>query len=196
MRDNTQFKALVYEKAEVEKVKVKKKQKLVFRGICAFTVCFVIISAVVFETDIFSRKSVNNSEADLYTLENGAGKKSYDLYYSSLFDGAAKDDQESLEVSRIEAQAEAETFSYAADCNELSLCDIFVGATGTSNEPLSDILTIAKKECKINYNTYESFYDESEEIWKIVFINTNSNGENQSVYIDKDGKIKMIVFGE
>ena len=187
MRDNAEFKAFVYEKADVERIKVKKKKALIARSVTALSVCFVIVSVIAMGSGGFINKGFDSAKESGYGL-----KAANNMYYS------AYDSDGAMEVGVAEIQCEDITsgthFSYLGDKADFVEAD----DNGAFNESYSfsnaDFLEIAKKECRIEYESYDVFYDNAEEVWKIVFYNTDKNGTNQSVYVGKDGSLKMIIF--
>lgn len=54
----------------------------------------------------------------------------------------------------------------------------------------------AKNECTVEWDTVETFYDSEAEIWEVHFCKHDYAGGGESVYLDKNGKTLLIVYGE
>ena len=96
MRNSAQFKELVYEKACVKKSELKKKRILMTRSIAAFSVCFVIISAVVFSSgdfiSNFARAEADCGVAEAKLYNSAKGSPVYDCYEMEIADCEIADD--------------------------------------------------------------------------------------------------------
>ena len=63
-------------------------------------------------------------------------------------------------------------------------------------ESMLDVLAIAKNVCTVEYDNYNIEYDEVSKLWKVDFFKSETAGGSQTVYIDENGTVKEIVYGE
>ena len=170
MRTKEQFKAYVYEKAEAKKAENARMRNIWLRSVA--TCSLIIIIGIV---AIFGGIGIDNGLAELAPAEASPLLKTQSAYmYSAAFDGA------------VNYAVEAESAMFADDAAE-------VGRSGGSG---MDVLEIAKKECTVEYDSYTVEYDEAEELWIVVFYTEGVAGGDQTVYIDNDGTVNKIVYGE
>ncbi len=54
----------------------------------------------------------------------------------------------------------------------------------------------AKEECTIEYEAVQVAYDDNTAIWRVAFYTGGVLGGDQSVYLDRNGVIQLIVYGE
>lgn len=72
----------------------------------------------------------------------------------------------------------------------------FVNVDSIPINSQNDAIEQAKKECTVNYDTIEVWYDSTTEIWKVHFSTKNTVGGDQTVYMGNDGITCLIVYGE
>lgn len=72
----------------------------------------------------------------------------------------------------------------------------FVNTDETEITGKPDAEERAKNECKVEWDTVETFYDSEADIWKVYFSKQDYAGGDESVYLDKNGKTLLIVCGE
>ncbi len=93
-------------------------------------------------------------------------------------------------------------FSYEEDRKIYKENDPGVKHSGFNNsskvaiETVNDAIEQAKKECTIEYDTVNAYYDNTAYMWKIVFSTADTVGGDQSVYLDGYGVTCLIVYGE
>ena len=103
------------------------------------------------------------------------------------------------------------SFSFEEDCSIYIEGDPSVKADDFLNVDTCPIdnqtaaVERAKNECTIEYNATSAYYDRLTDIWRIDFFTLNRNeqgqfavasGNCQSVYLNSDGVIQFIVYGE
>ena len=210
MRSNEQFKALVYAKAEKVSAENKKKRANMMRGIA--TLSLVALIGGVF---LYSNNR-NNTEKHLY--DNGesynVAKSEYRIYDAEnfeagvmpiLLDDAVADDAAAVEAETYNysfTECAAENFSYKVDVvyyssenfEEQVQADRGNGAVDAASE--NEIVEIAKTLCTVEYNAYKVYFDNETSVWKINFHTEGTVGGDQSVYLDANGNVKMIIYGE
>ena len=213
MRSKEQFKAYVYEKANEKRVLRKHNRILFTRGLAAFSLLF-IISGVLIYGNFASNKDYAPETCNAYGNENG---KAFYYYNSSVLTDSIADDGESetaLYAKGIEEKQEAvldasttqiyganttagilQSFSYKSDIDDYKSENKDVGG-GIGVLEQSEALKIAKEKCTIDYDTADTFYDSEARIWKIVFYTPNTAGGCQTVYLNQDGSVRLIVYGE
>ncbi len=211
MRTKEQFKAYVYEKANEKRVLQKRNRMVFARGLAAFSLLFVISGALVYGNFL----SKNNYAVErCNTYGKGSGNEFYYFSKSALADSVDDGMSETvlcaetveemqgivLEASTIQNYSAnianiPRGFSFENDIADykLEIEDIACDA-GTVDQ--SEALEIAKEKCTIEYNVTDVFYDSEACIWKIVFYTRNTVGGCQTVYINQDGSIRLIVYGE
>lgn len=57
-------------------------------------------------------------------------------------------------------------------------------------------ITLAKNECKVDYDTIDVAYDSEEKIYRVSFCKEDFVGGNQDIYINQDGITELVVSGE
>ena len=108
------------------------------------------------------------------------------------------DDTESVTTSTITVG----TFNYRNERDSIEnntpgvKTNGFVNVLSVSIENEYDIISRALNECTIAYNMTDVFYDETTDVWKVVFYRNNTIGNCQSVYINGDGTTCLIIYGE
>ena len=73
------------------------------------------------------------------------------------------------------------------------------GFKNTSESPVrqkEDAVKLAKNEVTIDYNNISVYYDKKGDMWMVNFSTRNVDGGDQSVYIDKNGMTRLIVYGQ
>ena len=94
------------------------------------------------------------------------------------------------------------TFSYK------EVCDFYKGETvgikrsdfvNTEKSTITNseqAITLAKNECKVDYDTIDVAYDSEEKIYRVTFCKEDFAGGNQDIYINQDGITELAVSGE
>ncbi len=59
-----------------------------------------------------------------------------------------------------------------------------------------DVIELAKRECTAQYDGCDVDYDEGSGIYRVTFYKDGNAGGCETVYIDKNGITKLIVYGE
>ena len=96
----------------------------------------------------------------------------------------------------------APAFSYAEDEKAISKQTTGVKTEGFKNTKNASIgtveeaITLAQKEKNIESDSVNMFYDAETKICKVIFYTEGAQDEIQTVYLDKDGKTILIVYGE
>lgn len=72
----------------------------------------------------------------------------------------------------------------------------FVNTSELSSFTVKDVVDRAKKECNIEYDSTNVYFDSELNIWMVDFSTEGFDGGNQSVYINENGKTVLIVYGE
>ena len=95
-----------------------------------------------------------------------------------------------------------EKFSYSdvlADYSEETVGVRRDGFVNTEKSIVADgeqAIELAKKECKIDYNSIYVSYDDQEKIYCVEFGNRDMEGGCQSVYLSTEGITLLIISGE
>ncbi len=92
-------------------------------------------------------------------------------------------------------------FSYAEDCaafkDEPGI--LREGGWNAASSPIrseEEALRRAREECTVSYDAVQMAYDPSKEMWRVTFYTVGMLGGSQTVYLDAEGVIHMIVYGE
>ena len=79
-------------------------------------------------------------------------------------------------------------------------CNGFANTSKSTLVTDKDAIELAKNEVTIEWNTTRVYFDSKASVWKVVFFTftegTVTVGGDQSVYMDKNGKTILIVYGE
>lgn len=202
MRTNEQFKLYVYEKANEKRISQKHNRAVFVRGLAAFSLLFIISGALVYGNFTNKTQSEAATSAVYENKENGKGF--YNFSKSVLTDDAIN---ESVLVvadgAQLIAQNEAndafeiQDFSFKNDVADLKYeTEAETAIAGTGAVSTEEAIEIAKDKCTIDYNMTDVFYDSDDALWKIVFYTQNTAGNCQTVYLNYDGSVRLIVYGE
>ena len=205
MRSNEQFKALVYAKAEQVRVENKKKRAGIMRGIATFSLIAVIGGAFLFSNYKNDAKKHIYDGAENHSIA-GKGYRICDVESSEVGVMPTLADDAIIVESEIcnESFAEhsEEDFSYKQDVvyyssnNFEEQVQTDRGNVAIDITSKDEIIEIAKSLCTVEYNTYKVYFDSDTGVWKINFYTEGVAGGDQSVYLDSNGSIKMIIYGE
>lgn len=214
MRTKEQFKEYVYAKAN-EKVKLTKKQRMLWiRSVAAFSL-LLVIGGVILQSRLSNDHTANeaqfNDANDVKQIESFSAKGSSNYSYYALCDDADLENGAELEVcnylsdavnmetyGKSESEAVVPSFSY----EEENIDDAGVIRSGFKNldivriTDINDAIARATKECTISYNTTSVYYDNTLDIWKVVFSTSQTLGDCQSVYLNGNGTTCLIIYGE
>ena len=96
---------------------------------------------------------------------------------------------------------DVQEFSYAADCakyeNDPGANQSYsVSTEKTKLKTAAQAVELAKKACAVKYDTIAVAYDKDSKIYRVSFSKEAMPTGSQTVYINKDGMIQMILFGE
>ena len=105
-----------------------------------------------------------------------------------------------------EQQAGVGSFSYESDCAYYK-DDPGVKESGFVNVKRSKVnsaenaVALAKKECKVEYDTIDVAYDPEAKMYRVSFYKGGNegiyiDGGDQHIYIDRNGITKLIISGE
>lgn len=72
----------------------------------------------------------------------------------------------------------------------------FVNGTSRPVDRPDTALELAKKECTVEYDTTNVYYDAETVMWKVVFSTAGMLGGDQTVYLDGSGITCLVVYGE
>jgi len=208
MRTKEQFKAYVYEKAN-EKRLIQKHNRTVFvRGFAAFSLLFIISGVLVFGNFINKNSRTAEDASGVYSNENG---KAFVYFSNSVLSDSVDDglvEEQAPAVISVElCNAEIETVysqSTEKDASSFSfkndIADYKRETKGADckSTPITKeaAIEIAKEKCTIDHNAIDVFFDSQEAIWKVVFYTKNTAGGCQTVYLNCDGTLRLIVYGE
>ena len=70
------------------------------------------------------------------------------------------------------------------------------GFVNTNEIEMTDVVARAKAEIQGEYGMTQVFYDETEDMWKVHFFNSDTAGGDVSVYLNGKGVTKLIAYGE
>ncbi len=207
MRTKEQFKEYVYAKA-AEKRSANKRSYLTWtRGIAAFSLLF-IISGVLIYGNFTNRSKARNAETQTYGVNNAnefyffskneavedCAEAETIKCYSALTDSSQS--TVVLENGAIYDYARGtSSFSFEDDIEEFK-CKKGSAVSGGDLLSREKAIEIAKEKCTVGYNATDVFFDDEENIWKIVFYTDNTAGGCQTVYLNSDGTVRLIVYGE
>jgi PBP1b-binding outer membrane lipoprotein LpoB len=96
----------------------------------------------------------------------------------------------------------APAFSYAEDQKVYKKGDAGVKTEGFKNtekatvSTIKEAITLAQKEKTIESDSVDVRYDANAKVTMVSFYTEGMDGGDQSVYLDKDGKTILIVYGE
>ena len=100
------------------------------------------------------------------------------------------------------AEPSVPAFSFAEDNAIYAEGDPGVKTSGFVNTTKVDmdaanVVEVAKNECTVQWDSYAVHFDTAEGIWRVVFYTEGMLlGGDQSVYLDRDGRTVLIVYGE
>lgn len=115
--------------------------------------------------------------------------------------GCSQPRQEATAATTANSQTGVPEFSYAGDRAMYAAGEPGVKTSGFVNTDKADIHSgnaaeLAKQECTVDWNRSQVYLDPSAGIWKVVFFTEGTLGGCQTVYLDRDGKTVLIVYGE
>lgn len=92
-------------------------------------------------------------------------------------------------------------FSYAEESAIYTGSEPGVKTSGFVNTAVTaitfeNVTEYAKNECTIEYDSAAAYFDATECVWKVHFYTSGMLGGDQTVYLDRDGKTILIVYGE
>ena len=70
------------------------------------------------------------------------------------------------------------------------------GFVNTNEIEMTDAVARAKVEIQGEYGMTQVFYDETEDMWKVHFFDSDTAGGDVTVYLNGKGVTKLIVYGE
>ena len=170
MRTKEQFKAYVYDKANEKRLLKKRARMEWVRGFAAFSLLFIISGALIYGNFIFKAKDVA-AEASLY--ENR--KSAENFFYS----------KSTVLENDVQVQAV---------CDDEFVAEIAAAESGEITQEKA--IEIAKEKCTVNYDTTSVDFDADSQVWKVVFCSQNTPGGCQTIYINADGAVCSIEYGE
>lgn len=207
MLNNENFKNLVYQKAAKEKARIKKRRITVINSVAALCVCVIIGGIFIYSNlgdRFFLSENENNIDPSVLANESYSAAKGY--YFSGKSYSETPEDGYGYvlaDCAEVETQSAIRGFSYADDMHELNIMYESTDKHEIADEEdlasfhVDDILVIAKANCTIEYNSINLFYDDITEIWKIVFyVDGDTLGGCQSIYISGDGTVLNTIYGE
>ena len=114
---------------------------------------------------------------------------------------AQTENEQNTELEIVEPNISIPDFSYAKDSAMYVGGEPGVKTSGFVNTTkvdvdFSNVAEVAKNECTIKWDSCTAYLDTAECIWKVVFYNEGTDGGDQTVYLDYDGKTVLIVYGE
>lgn len=110
--------------------------------------------------------------------------------------------QPSLSANKPSNTEEIRAFSYAEETDAHQEHDPGVKYEGFQN--MSELQTgsrqeaveRARAECTVEWDTVDVFYDDTADMWMVVFHTAGTLGGGQTVYLDGSGRTHLIVYGE
>ena len=101
-----------------------------------------------------------------------------------------------------DSDVEVEKFSYEKERSEFGETDGYIKTKDFHNTEKANInnkeqaIEIAKNEITVEYDSASVAFDENEQMWKVSFSKEGQFGGGQTVYLTKDGKTQLCVWGE
>ena len=98
--------------------------------------------------------------------------------------------------------ADVSAFSYSEDAERYKndapgvIHSGFVNTNEAKISSAEDALERAKKECTIEWDTSQVYFDNASSVWMVSFFTEGTAGGGQCVYMDSNGKTLLIVYGE
>ncbi len=200
MRTKEQFKKYVYEKADKKASFLKKSRAVWVRGVAAFSLLFIISGALIYG-DFASKDSTSGNlakEESVIDGSRGDSKTNGTYFYSKSMDDVIQ----TIEMETVNecgyGTVITQPFSLSEDMvdveQEKNLC-IQYCADGKRIDS-EEAVAIAKEKCTISYNQINVYYDSEADVWKVVFSTENTVGGCQTVYLNGDGTVRSIGYGE
>ena len=99
-------------------------------------------------------------------------------------------------------EIEVEPFSYEETVSKYSGDSPGVARDGFKNtsqveiKDAEDAIERSKNEVTVDYDSVMVSYDDSSDMWFVMYYSENKVGGNQDIYLDSNGVTQMIVYGE
>lgn len=104
-------------------------------------------------------------------------------------------------IETVESHISIPDFSYAEESAIYVEGKPGVKASGFVNTSeteitIENVAEYAENECTIEYDNVTTYFDPIECVWKVHFSTTGMLGGDQTIYMDRNGKTILVVYGE
>lgn len=72
----------------------------------------------------------------------------------------------------------------------------FENCTAGTAETVEEAVSLAEKACTVSYDAVTVAYDPEMGMWRVSFLMQSSAGGDQTIYLDRSGRIRLMVYGE